>query len=72
MMTTRSNQAEVVFLRSKANCASSFINSSVRTQSTNARIFSVGETEGFNNKAEWRSDKSVSRSTVNVSRGGEG
>ena len=71
VMTTRSNQADAVFLRSKANCVSSFINSSVRTQSTNARIFSVGEAEGFNNKAERRSDRSVSRPTANVSRAGK-
>ena len=44
----------------------------ITTGSRNARVSSVGEAEGFDNTAERRTDKLVSRSMVNhVSRAGE-
>ena len=69
-ITTRCSQAEVVVLRPEANCANSFINSSVITQFENPRVFSEGKSEGSGNKAEKRWDISVPHSMVSVSRAG--
>ena len=71
VMKTRCNRAEVVFLRSKANLVSSFMNPSVRTQSINARVFNEGEAGGFDNKAERKCNKSVLHSIINVLRAGK-
>lgn len=67
MMTTRCNRAEVVFLWSEANRVNTLINSSERKQFQNARVFSEGGAEGFDNNAERRSDELMSYAT-NVSR----
>ena len=70
-ITTRYTRAEVVFLRSAANCVSCSIKSLVIMQSKNARVFSEDEDEGFESKGERRYDKSVSHSTASVSRTGK-
>ena len=70
MMTTRYSHAEVVFLRLKANCVSSFIKSPSRLQSKNAMVFNRGEEGGSENKAENRCDTATSHSITSVSRAG--
>ena len=70
VMTTRGIRAEVVFLRSEANRVNPSINSSVKSQFANARVFSEGEAEGFDNKLERRCDKSVP-DAMNVSMAGK-
>ena len=47
----------MVFLRLETNWISFPINSSERSQSKNASVFSEGENEGFENKVEKRCDK---------------
>ena len=69
-MTTRYSHAEAVFLRLKANCVSSFIKSSSRSQSKNAIVFNRGEEGGFENKVENRCDRVTSHSITSVSRAG--
>ena len=70
-MTMRRNQAEVVFLRLETNWISLPINSSERSQSKNASVFSEGENEGLENKVEKRRDKERSQAMANASRAGK-
>jgi len=70
-MTTQCSQAEVVFLRSEANRVNFSINSSVRMQSQNPRVFKQGEAEGSDNKGERTYDKSLSLLMVKASRAGK-
>ena len=67
-MTTQHSQEEAVFLRSEANRVNLSINSSVRMQSQNPRVFKQGAAEGSENKEERTYDKSFSLLMVNVSR----
>ena len=69
--TARYNRADAVFLRLKANCVNSSMKSSVISQSRNARVFSEGEEDGFENKMEKRCATLVSQSTASVSRAGK-
>jgi len=69
-ITTRCNLAEVVFLRSEANCASSSIKCSERLQFRNAMVVNKGEDDGFDNKVE-RQGMPVWDSTTSVSRRGK-
>jgi len=64
---TRCNLAEVVFLRSEANCVSSSIKSSDRSQLRNARVVNEGGDDGFDDKVG-RYDILVSHSMASVSR----
>ena len=57
-ITTRWSRSEVVFLRLEANRANFCINSSVRTQSKNLRVFRDGEAEGLDSKVD-KYDRSV-------------
>ena len=70
-MTTRCNQAEVVFLRSEANRVSASIISSERSQFKNASVFSAGDDEGLDNRVERRCKTLVAQSMANVSRAGK-
>ena len=70
-MTTHCSQAEAVFLRSEANRVNLSINSSVRMQSQNPRVFKQGEAEGSDSKGERTYDKSVLLLMANVSRAGK-
>jgi len=70
-ITTRCNRAEVVFLRLEAKRISSSMKSSVRLQSKNARVFSEGGEDGFENRTEKRYDTLVSQLTASVSRAGK-
>ena len=61
----------MVSLQSEANHVNSFMKSLERSQFRKVRVFREGEDEGFDNKGEMRSDKSVSCPMVNVSRVGK-
>ena len=70
VITTQCNRAEVVSLCSEVYRVNSSMKSSVRSQSKNARVFSEGEEDGFENRMENRCDKLVLQSTASIPRVG--
>jgi len=60
-----------VLLRLEANCVNSSINSSERSQSKKARVFSEGEDEGFDSRAERTYDVLMSHPMASASREGK-
>ena len=58
-------------MRSEANRLNSFMKSSGRSQFRNTRVFSEGEDDGFENKAEKKRDMLVSNPITSVLRAGK-